>query len=192
MRKPRKLPNYLKVRSTQALLSIIPAPAHRDRAILGLMIYCGLRVTEAINIRAGDVDPDQGLLKVGWKGAKGNKERMVPLPPMQPSEMDERPTFQESLSFMARGLDADALLFDFTSSGVYKMLQRHVKNAGLTVKVNCHDLRHTFAVHSLLAGCNLRNIQLWLGHASLETTAIYLLVTIVDGVEDRRLHPLPY
>lgn len=188
----RKLPNYLKVSSVRALLGVIPHPAHRNRSILGLMLYCGLRVSEAVGIRPLDIDWDQRLLKVRWETAKRKKERMVPLPMMEPSDDGEPPTFLESLKIMVQGRDPGEKIFDITTGGTYKMLQKYLKDAGITIPCNCHDLRHTFAVHCLRAGINIRNIQIWLGHARLDETAKYLLLVQEDGLEDRRLHPLPY
>lgn len=191
-RRKRKIPSYLKIGSVKALLRVIPHPSHRDRSLLGLMLYCGLRVSEAVGVRPQDIDWEEQFVKVRWETAKGSKERTVPLPVMQPSDDDEPPTFLESLNLMVQGRPADEQIFDLTSGGTYKMLQRYLRDAGITIAVNCHDLRHTFAVHCLRSGVNLRNIQIWLGHAKLDTTAKYLLLVMEDGVEDRRLHPLPY
>ena len=60
-----------------------------------------------------------------------------------------------------------------TRQGLYKLVQRHARGAGLASKMSPHTLRHTFATHLLAGGCDLRSLQEMLGHADIATTQLY-------------------
>ena len=145
----------------------------RDKALLELMYACGLRATEAIELDVSDVDLDAGLLRARGKGAK---ERLVPV---------GRSAVHALRTWLARGrpqLVGERLeprLFvnrrgaGLTRQGLYKIVQRHARSAGLDGKMSPHTLRHTFATHLLAGGCDLRALQEMLGHADIATTQIY-------------------
>ena len=76
--------------------------------------------------------------------------------------------------------------------GFRAMVKRYGKRCGLEKDVHPHMLRHTFAVHCLKSGMNLRTVQKLLGHEHLTTTQIYLDVTGQDVADDFYAHPLPY
>jgi integrase/recombinase XerD len=147
--------------------------ALRDRALLELMYACGLRATEAIELEVSDLDLDAGLLRARGKGAK---ERLVPV---------GRRAVHALRTWLARGrplLVGERLeprLFvnrrggGLTRQGLYKIVQRHARSAGLERKMSPHTLRHTFATHLLAGGCDLRALQEMLGHADIATTQIY-------------------
>ncbi len=60
-----------------------------------------------------------------------------------------------------------------TRQGLYKIVQRHARSAGLADRMSPHTLRHTFATHLLAGGCDLRSVQEMLGHADVATTQVY-------------------
>jgi integrase/recombinase XerD len=175
-RKTQRLPKVLARGEVDRLLAqpIGDTPAAlRDRALLELMYACGLRATEAIELEVGDVDLDAGLLRARGKGAK---ERLVPI---------GRSAVHALRLWLARGRPLlvgerlEARLFvnrrggGLTRQGLYKIVQRHAKSAGLDKKMSPHTLRHTFATHLLAGGCDLRALQEMLGHADIATTQIY-------------------
>jgi integrase/recombinase XerD len=175
-RKAQRLPTVLARGEVDRLLAQptgeTPA-ALRDRAMLELMYACGLRATEAIELEVSDVDLDAGLLRARGKGAK---ERLVPV---------GRSAVHALRTWLARGrpqLVGERLeprLFvnrrgaGLTRQGLYKIVQRHARSAGLDGKMSPHTLRHTFATHLLAGGCDLRALQEMLGHADIATTQIY-------------------
>ena len=65
--------------------------------------------------------------------------------------------------------------------GVQKLVGNYRSKAGITKKVGCHSLRHTFATHKVRSGVNLRQVQDWLGHSNLNTTQIYVHVVREDA-----------
>ena len=175
-RQGRRLPQVL-TRGEVAKLLEQPKgtepPALRDRALLELMYACGLRASEAIGLDLGDVDLEDGILRARGKGAK---ERLVPVG----SEASRALAL-----YVNRGRSRlvgdrlEARLFvnhrgaGLTRQGLYKIVQRHARSAGLEHKMSPHTLRHTFATHLLAGGCDLRSLQEMLGHADIATTQVY-------------------
>jgi integrase/recombinase XerD len=175
-RKSQKLPHVLS-RSEVAKLLAAPRgtdPATlRDRALLEVMYACGLRASEATGLEMGDVDVRHGILRAR---GKGSKERLVPIGREAVGAVRAyvergRPTLvglrdQHKLFVNQRG-------GELTRQGLYKIVQRHARAAGLDGKMSPHTLRHTFATHLLAGGCDLRAVQEMLGHADIATTQIY-------------------
>jgi integrase/recombinase XerD len=174
-RRPR-LPHVLARAEVQRLLSqpegTDPA-ALRDRALLELMYACGLRASEAIGLEVADVDLEAGILRAR---GKGSKERLVPvgrqaikavgtyLARGRPKLVGPREELRLFVNRQGRGLGRQ---------GLYKIVQRHARGAGLDDRMSPHTLRHTFATHLLAGGCDLRSLQEMLGHADIATTQIY-------------------
>jgi integrase/recombinase XerD len=172
----RKLPQVL-TRDEIARLLEQPRgtepPALRDRALLEVMYACGLRASEAIGLQVGDVDLDTGVLRARGKGAK---ERLVPIGSAasralvayldrgRPRLLGDRMEGTLFLNHRGTGL---------SRQGLYKVVQRHARAAGLEGKMSPHTLRHTFATHLLAGGCDLRSLQEMLGHADIATTQVY-------------------
>src|SRR3954467_3034142 len=137
------------------------------------MYACGLRASEAVGTEVGGVDLETGVLRARGKGAKG---RLVPI---------GSTASRAVVAYLGRGrprLAGDRLeptLFlnhrgsGLTRQGLYKIVQRHARAAGLDDRMSPHTLRHTFATHLLAGGCDLRSLQEMLGHADIATTQIY-------------------
>jgi len=145
----------------------------RDRALLELMYACGLRASEAIGLRMGDVDLDAAVLRAT---GKGSKERLVPI---GREAVDAVRVYVERGRPKLVGLAPEPHLFvnqrgaGLTRQGLYKIVQRYARAAGLDGKMSPHTLRHTFATHLLAGGCDLRSLQEMLGHADIATTQMY-------------------
>jgi len=148
-------------------------PALRDRALLETMYACGLRASEAIGLEVGDVDLEEGVLRAR---GKGSKERLVPV---GTAAADAIAVYLQRGRPRLVGDRWEARLFlnqrgaGLTRQGLYKIVQRHAKTAGLATKMSPHTLRHTFATHLLAGGCDLRSLQEMLGHADIATTQLY-------------------
>jgi integrase/recombinase XerD len=175
-RKTQRLPKVLSRAEVARLLAEprgTEPPALRDRALLELMYACGLRASEAITLKIGDVDLNDRVLSAR---GKGSKERLVPV---------GRQAIAALRMYLDRGrprlvgLGVESHLFvnqrgsGLTRQGLYKIVQGHARAAGLADKMSPHTLRHTFATHLLAGGCDLRSLQEMLGHADLTTTQIY-------------------
>jgi integrase/recombinase XerD len=172
----QKLPNVLGRAEVRRLLEQPrgdePIPL-RDRALLELMYACGLRASEAVELELSGIDLTAAMLRVR---GKGSKERIVPVGSVavraiqaylrrgRTALVGERP--QPSLFVNFRGAP-------LTRQGLYKIVQRHARSAGLAGRMSPHTLRHTFATHLLSGGCDLRSLQEMLGHADVSTTQVY-------------------
>jgi integrase/recombinase XerD len=174
--KSRKLPQVLSYAEVKRLLDSAKTTdpiSLRDRALLEVMYGCGLRASEAIGLEVTDVDLRRGFVR---PHGKGSKERMVPLGSEAAAAINRylRSGRQELVGSRVEG----KLFVNFrggalTRQGLYKIIQRHAKAAGLDGKMSPHTLRHTFATHLLSGGCDLRSVQEMLGHADVATTQLY-------------------
>jgi integrase/recombinase XerD len=175
-RRGRKLPHVLGYSEVKKLLSAprgAEPPALRDRALLEVMYACGLRASEVVGLEVTDVDLDRGFVRAH---GKGSKERIVPLG--REAAAATRRYLQSGRPDLV-GVRAESKLFvnqrggGLTRQGLYKIIQRHARAAGLDGKMSPHTLRHTFATHLLSGGCDLRSVQEMLGHADVSTTQLY-------------------
>jgi len=192
---PRPLPHVLSPREVEALLAApnVATPAGlRDRALLELLYASGLRVSELVSLRAGDVDLESRTVRcVG----KGRKERIVPVGAAALGWM-ERYLHEGRPALAPQRKSATTWLF-LSRSGramdrttCWKLLRRCAIAARIRGKASPHTLRHSFATHLLAGGADLRSIQEMLGHADIGTTQIYTHVDDSHLSETfRRCHP---
>jgi integrase/recombinase XerD len=175
-----KLPRVLSRDQVNLLLAqpVGDSPgSQRDRALLETMYACGLRASEAITLALPELDLRAGLLIAR---GKGSKERLVPV---------GRSALQALERYLEQGRPALVGLRDephvfvnlrgkpLSRQGLYKIVQRNARSAGLDASMSPHTLRHTFATHLLAGGCDLRSLQEMLGHADIGTTQIYTHLT---------------
>jgi integrase/recombinase XerD len=189
LRAPKKSQRLPHVLSRDEIARLLASPtgsdpqALRDRALLELMYACGLRASEAIGLQLRDVDLDAAMLRAR---GKGSKERIVPIG--GEAIAATRVWLQRGRPALV-GLAPEAHLFvnqrgaGLTRQGLYKIVQRHARAAGLAGRMSPHTLRHTFATHLLAGGCDLRSLQEMLGHADIATTQIYTHLT-ADRLKD--------
>ncbi|MCO4762340.1 MAG: site-specific tyrosine recombinase XerD [Myxococcales bacterium] len=181
---PRSLPEVLNPDEIARLLDapdIDTARGLRDRAMLETLYATGLRVTELITLRMGDVDFDRGVVTCM---GKGRKERLVPIGEQARGTLlqyltDGRPFIARSAAARSRRGGHTAPLFitrqgrPMTRQGFWKLIKRYAEQAGIDKPISPHRLRHSFATHLLAGGADLRAVQAMLGHADIGTTQIY-------------------
>lgn len=173
---PRPLPKSLTEHDVETLLGaprVDEALGLRDRAMLETLYASGLRVSELVSLKMGQVSQDMGVVRVT---GKGSKERLVPLGEEaiawirryaregRPALLGGRVT--EALFVTARG-------GAMTRQAFWHLIKRYALRAGLDKPLSPHTLRHAFATHLLNHGADLRVVQLLLGHADISTTQIY-------------------
>ena len=191
-KKPRRLPTYLSVGECQRLLAATDTNyyvmlAFRDRAALSLLVYTGIRRSELLNLRLSDVDLQARWLRV--TEGKGGKPRVVPLvaPAIAATGdwLEMRPECDHD--YLLCGLSRKPL----GRKGLYELFSKTLDNAGIQRPgITIHSLRHTFASLLLQNGCDLVSIQRMLGHASLESTAVYVHLDMASLREAVQNHPL--
>jgi integrase/recombinase XerD len=175
-RRGKKLPHVLSLAEVKRLLEGARGTdpiALRDRALLELMYASGLRASEATGLEVTEVDLRRGFVRAH---GKGSKERIVPLGREAAAAL--RRYLQRGRPELVGTSGERKLFVNFrggalTRQGLYKIIRRHARAAGLEGKMSPHTLRHTFATHLLSGGCDLRSVQEMLGHADIATTQMY-------------------
>jgi integrase/recombinase XerC len=184
-RRQRKLPHVLSSAEVGRLLLAPPASATaglRDRAILETMYSAGLRVSELVALRDGDLDLHEQIVRVR---GKGRKERISPLGShaIRAIKRYTRVRVRDPKT-EALGREASVFVNRFgrilTTRSVGRMLEKHILTAELDTRTSPHTLRHSFATHLLDRGADIRSVQELLGHKSLATTQIYTHVSAAN------------
>jgi integrase/recombinase XerD len=186
-----KLPGVLSVEEVQLLLDQPDTSKPlglRNKVILEVIYATGLRVSELIELKVTDLNPEIGYIRCL---GKGNKERVVPIG----SKALE--ALQKYLSSGRERLHprGDYLMVNYrggklTRDGVRRIIQKIAKSAGIQKDISPHTLRHCFATHLLERGADLRVLQEMLGHADISTTQIYTHVNSKRLKEvHQRFHP---
>jgi len=171
VREPRRLPKALDRDEVVVLLESLRS--WRDRAMAGLMVFCGLRSAEVLALRVVDVDIGGRWLLVNGKGAK---QRRVPLDVdvagvIQTYLLAERPdTDSDRLFIVAKGPTRGQPL---SPAGLRRVFRYHRDLTGVAAG-RPHALRHTFGTALAEAGVDLAVMQALLGHAHIDTTARYI------------------
>lgn len=180
-----RLPAVLSVEEVRTPLAQVKNFPHH--VFLSTVYSCGLRLDEARHLEVSDIDSQH--MRIHVHRGKGAKDRYVALP--QPTLHGLRQYWlthrHPRLVFPARGhktTDAKQAIQPMAKSSVQSAFHQAKQEAGVLKKdVAVHTLRHSYAIHLLEAGVNLRVIQRYLGHSRLETTMLYLHLT-QKGQED--------
>ncbi|WP_420318761.1 tyrosine-type recombinase/integrase [Ekhidna sp.] len=172
LQRPKKqvrLPLVLSVEEIQRLFECTPNIKHRT--ILMTIYSAGLRVSEALNLRVGDIDSDRMQIRIS--NGKGDKDRNTVLSARLLVMLRMYYLEYAPKHYLFESYDGS----QYSTSSVRKFLRRSVERAGIDKPVKVHTLRHSFATHLLENGTNLRYIQDLLGHTSAKTTEIYTHVS---------------
>lgn len=160
-----RLPIYFTIEQVKLLFDT--ALDERDNLICKVLYSTGVRVSELVSIKKGDINFKDGHIKVF---GKGSKERMVSI---------RSPFVLDQLYRYTREFDDNQPVFELTTATVERTLRELREKCGLK-KLTPHKLRHSYATHLKQSGMNIVDIQKLLGHASLNTTQIYAHSTIED------------
>lgn len=165
----RRIPVVLDRSEVRALLDA--AADQKHRAILMTLYACGLRVSEVVRIAVADIDGKRGALHL--RQAKGNRDRMVPVPADLLVVLRDYWRVARPAHWLFTGQDDKPLI----TRTVQHICRRAAKTAGIDKHVTPHTLRHSYATHLLDAGLDLRMIQALLGHQHLATTGRYVHIS---------------
>jgi len=188
-----KLPDVLTIDEVQRLLNApdLSRPAGmRNAAMLETIYAAGLRVSELIHLKMGNVNLEAGFVRVM---GKGTKERIVPIGSHARDRIDDYTSTARALLLKSR---ISEYLFvaragkPMTRQGFWKLLKGYARSCGLIKEITPHSLRHSFASHLLEGGADLRSVQIMLGHTDISTTQIYTHVARDHLIRiHRRYHP---
>lgn len=160
----RKLPRFLSFAEVSAMFDVSKISV-RDHMLLKCMFYLGLRNSEVINLRAGDIDIINGNVKVVQ--GKGKKDRYIPIPISG---------FKEELSDLIDDKESDEKVFYISPRHLRNIVKQYAEAAKIRKpeEVHPHTLRHSYATLLQNRDTPLNVIQNLLGHARIETTTIYV------------------
>ncbi len=188
----RKYPEILTSKEVELFLEqpqCVDAKGFRDHAMLELLYATGIRVTELIDLNVDDLNLSAGFLRCASRG----RERIIPLYPaavkaLRDYEINVRPE-------IIADMDEQALFVNMNGErmsrqGFWKIIKYYQEKAGIQKDITPHTLRHSFAVHLLENGADLRSIQEMLGHADISSTQIYTHV-VKNQLKDvyNKAHP---
>ena len=188
-RRSRKLPVILEREEVKKLLSI-PNTRYltslRDKAIMGLMVNCGLRVSEIVNLRPGDLNLTRGKLRI--VAGKGEVDRDIPYIPDNTiaflrewkKRKPQSDYFFSNIRSNAKGKFASIRGGKLAVRTVQSMVKSYSKRAGIDKVVSPHVLRHTFATNYYRNTKDLEALRILLGHANISTTQIYVTLANID------------
>ena len=171
----RYLPDVLSIEEIDAMIRSTDCSTwqgKRDKAILETLYGCGLRVSEAVELKISDLYLDEGFIKVR---GKGDKERLIPIGELA---SDAIVTYMEDRPVPAEAAADDILFLNrfgkrLSRISMFKMVKKQALLVDIRKEISPHTFRHSFATHMLENGADLRVVQELLGHESIVTTEIY-------------------
>lgn len=167
-----RLPSYLNESEIEEMLKHAQ-DNERNYLILSLMWRCGLRVSEVCSLKEKDIFWDDNLIKI--EQSKGNKDRYVPVTD------DLLDMIKKYITDKKSKKNRSEYIFPITRVRIFQIVKMYAEKSGLNHKnIHPHTFRHSFAVHFLKRGGNIRALQKILGHSDLTTTQKYLDLTLND------------
>ena len=169
------MPGILTIQEMEHLLdqpSLENPKGYRDKAMLELLYATGMRVSELVNLKVGDLN-----LRFSWIVCRdGEKERMIPFGSKAGTAL--RQYMEKSREALVKGEQTDCLFLNCSGTpmsrqGFWKLIKYYAKKAEITADITPHTLRHSFAAHLVENGADLRSVQEMLGHSDISTTQIY-------------------
>ncbi len=176
-KREHRLPTVLSIKEVRAILATVRTP--QNKAYLTTVYSCGLRLHEALHLHISDIDSERMRIHVRGKGAK---DRYVPLPKATLNilrnywKLHRNPTW--IFPRLGRSCkEGPSATVPMNKGSVQGALRHVLKQLKFKKRISVHTLRHSYATHLLEAGVNIRRIQQYLGHSSLNSTLIYLHLT---------------
>lgn len=168
-KKPQRLPKTLSKKEVKRLFEVTTNIKHL--VVLQLAYGMGLRVSEVVNIKVDDIDSDRMVVHI--RGAKGKKDRYVPLPTSLLPLLKQYYVAYQPKEYLLEGQYGG----QYAKTSAQHIFKTAMRKAGIRKTVGIHGLRHSYATHLLESGADMRFIQELLGHNSIKTTQVYTKVT---------------
>lgn len=172
--KVKKLPDILSVEEVDRIMATLDR--FRFRVCLFTIYSLGLRLSEGITLKVNDIDSARMMVHI--RNAKGNKDRMIPLPSQTLFLLRRYWATHRNPTLLFPSVHLGKWKTNRTEqpmnrAGVQDAFKLALSDCNIHKKATVHTLRHSYATHLVEAGVNLRAIQVYLGHANPNTTAIY-------------------
>lgn len=176
----KKAPSILTPKEIETLLNqpeINDGKGIRDKAMLELLYATGIRVSELVNLNINDINIDMGF--VTCKGGSG-KERIIPIGTIALEVLGIY--INKYRQDMLKYEDEEALFINYhgsrlTRQGFWKIIKGYTSKAKISKQITPHTLRHSFAIHLIENGADLKSVQEMLGHSDISTTQVYIQMT---------------
>ncbi len=173
---PRKLPTFLTEAEMERLFELTDLSL-RDRTILELLYGTGIRASELCNLKLHDIDWEREIIRVH---GKGGKQREIPLTRTALRWLREYVQTGDKIKMDELGLFLSRKGTPITTRTLQRIVKKHLMKVSHKTGISPHTLRHTYATHLLNRGCDLRTVQLLLGHRSIASTQIYTHLTLKE------------
>ena len=158
----KHLSDYLEPEQVHAMLDAARVSGPRDYLIIKTLWETGMRASELLALTPSDIEQKHEVITI--TNGKGGKERRV---------LVKSETVKELFSYASqKGLGNDAKLFPLKRRQLYNIIKKYGALAGVTV--HPHTLRHSFAINLVRHNTDIRRVQMFLGHSSLNVTSVYL------------------
>ena len=176
----KKIPEILSIEDVDKLLNqprYETAKGKRDKAMLELLYATGMRVSELIALKISDVNLQYGCVSCN----SDDRERVIPIGNI--SKLALKRYIDEARGNFVKNAQETVLFTNCSGSamsrqGFWKMLKGYADEAGITQDITPHTLRHSFAVHMLQNGADVKSVQEMLGHSDISTTQVYLTMNV--------------
>jgi integrase/recombinase XerD len=171
----RRPPKVLSTEQVELLLDqpkCVDLKGYRDKAMLELVYATGIRVTELISLNLDDINLENGYIKC----ANRTKQRIIPIGTMAVNALKDY--MDKSRNILLKDENDTSLFVNvngqrLTRQGFWKIVKQYKTQANIDVDITPHTLRHSFAMHLLQNGAELRAIQEMLGHSDISSTQVY-------------------
>ena len=177
-KREQRLPTVLSINEVWTIINAVRTI--QNKAYLTAVYTCGLRLHESLFLRVTDIDAQR--MRIHVHRGKGAKDRYVPLPESTLYVLRDYWKHHRNPIWIFPQLgrsskEGPSATIPMAKSSVQGALRRVLKQLNIKKPISIHTLRHSYATHLLEAGVNIRRIQQYLGHSSLNTTMVYLHLT---------------
>ena len=146
----------------------------RNKAMMSLMLHCGLRLSEVVNLKPGNLNLTKGKLRV--ESGKGKKDRDLAIPDYLTDLLDTWRSIRPKSNFFFSTLKGGKL----SDRYIQQMVKRYANKAGITKKISPHVLRHTYATQYYRQTKDIETLRRILGLSDISTTTIYITLANID------------
>ena len=146
----------------------------RNKTIMSLMLHCGLRLSEVVNLKHGNINLTKGKLRV--ESGKGKKDRDLAIPDYLTGLLEAWRNIRPKSNFFFSTLKGRKL----SDRYIQQMVKRYTQKAGIEKKISPHTLRHTYATQYYKQTKDIETLRRILGHSDISTTTIYITLANID------------